>query len=89
MTDPSRISVAPTGVDLAQFRTAAGERATEPLVMFVGSMDWEANIDGVTYFCREFWPNVKRAIPRARFRIVGRNPHPRINDTCRSPNSVN
>src|SRR5262245_54057848 len=78
MTDPSRISVAPTGVDLAQFRTAAGERATEPLVMFVGSMDWEANIDGVTYFCREIWPQVKRATPEARLRIVGRNPDRRV-----------
>jgi hypothetical protein len=49
------VSVAPTGVDLAQFRAAAGESATEPLVMFVGSMDWEANIDGCAYFRREIW----------------------------------
>ncbi|MGH9752414.1 MAG: glycosyltransferase family 4 protein [Blastocatellia bacterium] len=78
MTDPSRISVAPTGVDLAQFRAAAGESATEPIVMFVGSMDWEANIDGVTYFRREIWPQVKRAAPEARLRIVGRNPDQRV-----------
>jgi glycosyltransferase involved in cell wall biosynthesis len=78
MTDPSRISVAPTGVDLAQFRAAAGERATEPLVMFVGSMDWEANIDGCAYFCREIWPQIKRATPDARLRIVGRNPDRRV-----------
>ena len=78
MTDPSRISVAPTGVDLAQFRAAAGESATEPIVMFVGSMDWEANIDGGVYFCREIWPQVKRAAPEARLRIVGRNPDRRV-----------
>jgi len=41
-------------------------------------MDWEANVDGVTYFCREIWPRVKRAAPEARFRIVGRNPDPRV-----------
>jgi glycosyltransferase involved in cell wall biosynthesis len=78
MTDPSRISVAPTGVDLAQFRAAAGESATEPLVMFVGSMDWEANIDGCAYFCREIWPQIKRATPGALLRIVGRNPDRRV-----------
>jgi len=78
MTDPSRISVVPTGVDLQQYHAAAGESATAPVVMFLGSMDWEANVDGVIYFCREIWPQVKRAAPEARFRIVGRNPDSRI-----------
>ncbi|MGH9936633.1 MAG: glycosyltransferase, partial [Blastocatellia bacterium] len=78
MTDQSRISVVPTGVDLRQYRAAAGESAAEPVVIFLGSMDWEANVDGVTYFCREIWPRVKRASPEARFRIVGRNPDARI-----------
>jgi glycosyltransferase involved in cell wall biosynthesis len=41
-------------------------------------MDWEANIDGVDYFCREIWPEVKKNVPAARLRIVGRNPHPRV-----------
>src|SRR5262249_4823948 len=78
MTDPSRISVVPTGVDLRQYQAAAGESATEPVVIFLGSMDWEANVDGVTYFCREIWPRVKRAAPDARFRVVGRNPDQRV-----------
>jgi glycosyltransferase involved in cell wall biosynthesis len=78
MTDPSRISVVPTGVDLKQYATAAGPSATAPLVIFVGSMDWEANIDGVDYFCREIWPDVKKNVPAARLRIVGRSPHPRV-----------
>ncbi len=82
MTDASRISVVPTGVDLQQYQVAregAGDaNPTAPLVVFVGSMDWEANIDAVDYFCREIWPAVKRAVPGSRFRIVGRNPHPRV-----------
>ncbi len=78
MTDPARISVVPTGVDLQQYSAAAGESAAEPVVIFLGSMDWEANVDGVIYFCREIWPQVKRAAPEARFRIVGRNPDQRI-----------
>jgi glycosyltransferase involved in cell wall biosynthesis len=93
MTDAARITVVPTGVDLSLYRAAAADvsaedageassvravPAKEPLVVFLGSMDWEANIDGVDYFCREVWPAVLRAVPRARFRIVGRNPHPRV-----------
>ncbi|MFN2511740.1 MAG: glycosyltransferase family 4 protein [Pyrinomonadaceae bacterium] len=83
MTEPARITVVPTGVDLRQYSAAAGSVAataseSTPLVMFLGSMDWEANIDGAVYFCRDIWPGVLAAVPGARFRIVGRNPHPRV-----------
>jgi sugar transferase (PEP-CTERM/EpsH1 system associated) len=78
MTEAARISVVPTGVDLKQFSGARSDTTAEPLVIFVGSMDWEANIDAVEYFCREVWPAVKQAVPEARFRIVGRNPHSRV-----------
>jgi glycosyltransferase involved in cell wall biosynthesis len=78
MTDPSRLSVAPTGVDVSQYRSAAGVDATAPTLMFLGSMDWEANIDAVEYMCRDIWPVVLAKVPDARFRIVGRNPHPRV-----------
>jgi glycosyltransferase involved in cell wall biosynthesis len=77
MTDPARISVAPTGVDVGHYRPAAGIRARAPLVMFLGSMDWEANIDAVEYFCADIWPAIRSRVPDARFRIVGRNPGPR------------
>jgi glycosyltransferase involved in cell wall biosynthesis len=41
-------------------------------------MDWEPNIDAVEYFCREIFPSVLAAFPDARFQIVGRNPHSRV-----------
>ncbi|HEY2905365.1 MAG TPA: glycosyltransferase family 4 protein [Vicinamibacterales bacterium] len=78
MADPSRISVVPTGVDVAQYRTATGREADHPTVMFLGSMDWEANIDAVEHFCRTTWPAIRADVPDARFLIVGRNPHARV-----------
>jgi glycosyltransferase involved in cell wall biosynthesis len=78
MTDAGRISVVPTGVDLKQFTATLGVRAVQPVIVFVGSMDWEANIDGVDFFCRDVWPQVKRAVPDATLRLVGRNPHARV-----------
>jgi glycosyltransferase involved in cell wall biosynthesis len=78
MTDPDRLTVVPTGVDVTQFRAAAGAQPGAPTVMFLGSMDWEANIDAVEHFCRDIWPQVKAAVPAARFSIVGRSPHPRV-----------
>ena len=89
MIDPSRITVVPTGVDLAQYRAAAqsgagtdgaagGRGEDAPVILFLGSMDWEANIDGVDYFVREIFPAVREAVPRARFRIVGRDPAAKV-----------
>src|SRR5262249_15433083 len=77
--DGERITVVPTGVDLAQF-TPIDASASEPgpVISFVGAMDWEPNVDGVEYFCSEIWPAIKAEAPEARFRIVGRNPVKRV-----------
>jgi glycosyltransferase involved in cell wall biosynthesis len=75
--EAERITVVPTGVDTEQFYP--GEPGSEkPLVVFVGAMDWEPNIDAVKYFCAEIWPGVLARVPEARFRIVGRNPDRRV-----------
>jgi len=78
MVDPSHISVVPTGVDLSKYRYDPAARPEGPIVIFTGSMDWEPNIDGVEFFCKEVWPLVLAKIPQAHFRIVGRDPHPRV-----------
>jgi glycosyltransferase involved in cell wall biosynthesis len=84
--DGDRVTVIPTGVDLAQYRpdpaesvsAASDANASAPLVTFVGAMDWEPNVDGVEYFCGEVWPAIKAEVPLARLRIVGRNPDRRV-----------
>jgi glycosyltransferase involved in cell wall biosynthesis len=77
--DPSRVTVVPTGVDLRQYQPGfSQDREVGPLVMFVGAMDWEPNIDAVEFFCKEVWPSVLNQVPQARFRIVGRNPDRRV-----------
>lgn len=78
MTDAARITVVPTGVDTEKYAVARTGETRAPLVLFLGSMDWEANIDGVDWFCAEVWEQVRAAVPDARFRIVGRNPHARV-----------
>lgn len=77
--NPEQITVVPTGVDLEQY-SPAPESPSEPkpLIVFIGAMDWEPNIDAVEYFCREIWPSVRAELPDAKFRIVGRNPDARV-----------
>jgi polysaccharide biosynthesis protein PslH len=76
-TQPERITVVPTGVDTQQFCPDPSVQE-KPLVLFVGAMDWEPNVDAVKYFCAEIWPMVLARVPHARFRIVGRNPDRRV-----------
>ncbi len=76
--DQSRVTVVPTGVDLRQYHPDFSDRELAPLVVFVGAMDWEPNVDAVEFFCKEIWPSVLTQIPQATFRIVGRNPDRRV-----------
>lgn len=75
--DGERISLVPTGVDLARFKPDENAQPARPLVVFVGAMDWQPNVDGVEYFCNEIWTLVQAKVPGAQFRVVGRNPGPR------------
>jgi glycosyltransferase involved in cell wall biosynthesis len=43
-------------------------------LVFIGSMDWLPNVDGVTYFVREVLPLIRRRRPEATLAIVGRTP---------------
>jgi polysaccharide biosynthesis protein PslH len=72
------ISVVPTGVDTTKYSAAPPSTADPPRIVFLGSMDWEPNIDAVAHFCRDIFPRVHTQFPSAIFQIVGRNPHPSV-----------
>lgn len=76
--EAERLTVVATGVDTKEFQPGPKPAMEEPLVLFVGAMDWEPNVDAVEYFCREIWPGVRSRVPKAHFRIVGRNPGDRV-----------
>lgn len=68
-----RVCVVDNGVDTAYFRPAAGSR--EPnRILFLGSLDWRPNLDGVSLLLDRVFPAVREAEPSARLDLVGRNP---------------
>ena len=67
----------PTGVDLDYFRRPAEAPRTADLV-FVGSMDWLPNSDGMNYFVRDVMPLIWQKKPDCTLAIVGRSPAPDI-----------
>jgi glycosyltransferase involved in cell wall biosynthesis len=87
----ARVSLVENGVDIEYF-TPANNGLSDVInnngfgnsvvgkdeIVFVGSMDWLPNIDGVEWFVKETFPLIKAQKPYCRFTIVGRNPHPSI-----------
>lgn len=62
----------PTGVDTEFFEFRLPKSGKQ--VVFCGSMDWMANIDGIEFFHDSVWPLIRAKEPAARMKVVGRAP---------------
>lgn len=71
------VSAIPTGVDLDYFRPPETAQPETDLV-FVGSMDYLPNIDGVRYFVDRILPLIRRRRPECSLTVAGRRPGPEI-----------
>ncbi|WP_375403636.1 TIGR03087 family PEP-CTERM/XrtA system glycosyltransferase [uncultured Sphingomonas sp.] len=72
-----RILAVENGIDAAFYDPAASfARLDErgPLLVFTGQMDYEPNIDAVTWFANDVLPRIRARHDAARFAIVGRAP---------------
>jgi polysaccharide biosynthesis protein PslH len=74
-TRHARLRIITNGVDLDYFQPdEEGTISPTPRLVFVGAMDYYANIEGVTWFVEKVFPLIRRTEPRAEFFIVGSNP---------------
>jgi glycosyltransferase involved in cell wall biosynthesis len=77
----TRVTEIPTGVNIEYFQPLVeGPAGVGADLVFVGSMDWLPNVDGVLYFAREVLPLIRRKRPDCSVAIVGRTPPPKINE---------
>ena len=90
--DPSlNITVVPNGVDLDYYAAYSRERDSQApdygpqALVFTGKMDFRPNIDAVVWFANEVLPLIQRAEPETRFVIVGKEPHPRVQELASRP----
>ena len=69
------IHVVGNGVDTGYYSDChAAPSAARFRVLFVGAMDYHANIDAVEIFSRESWPSLHAAAPDLVFTVLGRAP---------------
>jgi glycosyltransferase involved in cell wall biosynthesis len=68
---PGAADIIPMGVDLP----AKGPgQSPEPLAVFSGNMGYYPNVEAALAFINQAWPEVRRAQPTARLKVVGREP---------------
>jgi glycosyltransferase involved in cell wall biosynthesis len=73
-------------VDLEEFHpTACASTDSKSHCVFVGALDYHANIDGLLWFCERIWPIVHARIPDSLFSIVGRRPSAKILNLAKQP----
>jgi glycosyltransferase involved in cell wall biosynthesis len=51
---------------------------TELSLLYVGTLSWEANIDGLLWFLQQVWPLLRQRQPALRLQIAGGNPDARL-----------
>ncbi|MEK7847256.1 MAG: glycosyltransferase family 4 protein [Nitrospinota bacterium] len=66
-----KVFTIPNGVDLEKYEYCPRDR-TDKRVLFLGSMDYQPNLDSVQYFLEEIFPLVKSRITDVKLDIVGR-----------------
>jgi len=72
------VGCVPTGVDLEYFTPARTRPRNSRELVFVGSLDWMPNDDGIRWFAAEVFPRVQQRIDDVRLVVVGRSPPPRL-----------
>ncbi|MCK6551936.1 TIGR03087 family PEP-CTERM/XrtA system glycosyltransferase, partial [Myxococcota bacterium] len=74
--EAKRVVTVPNGVDAEHFGATVRQpqHLLRPVLVFVGQMDYRANVDAVTWFADEIFPRVRRGIPDAELHVVGRAP---------------
>jgi polysaccharide biosynthesis protein PslH len=66
------VSVVPNCIDTDAYSPVLDDDGKT--LVFVGAMDWAPNQDAASYFVSDIFPQVRQAIPDARFLIAGRTP---------------
>jgi glycosyltransferase involved in cell wall biosynthesis len=85
----ANVDAIPTGVDLSHFTKQPPRPAPDSAggtLVFTGSMDWRANLDGIDFFMDEVWPLIIQRRPQAQCVVVGKNPPAALFETVKRKN---
>ncbi len=61
---------------------------TQKTLLYIGTLNWEANVDGLLWFFENVWPIVVTAQPDLTMKIVGSKPDPRLTEAAASDSRI-
>jgi len=73
---PSVVNVVENGVDTVKLQPLAP--VYDPVMLFIGALDYLPNQDAANYLCRDIFPLIKKSFQNAGILLVGRKPSPEI-----------
>jgi glycosyltransferase involved in cell wall biosynthesis len=79
--------VIPIGVDPTDYKPDFGSYQKELSIAFIGSLDWQPNIEGIEWFLEDVWSKLQKRFSRVKLHIAGRNA-PKWLKTTRIKNMV-
>ncbi len=67
--------VSPIGIDTSYYHIPVdNSKSSSDLSMcFIGSLDWMPNLEGISWFLEDVWPELHRKMPELALHIAGRN----------------
>ncbi|NDJ51864.1 MAG: glycosyltransferase, partial [Chloroflexi bacterium] len=76
------VTVIPNAIDTSQYIDHDETEASivKPALVFTGKMDFRPNVDAMLWFADQVLPIVREAVPGTHLTIVGKSPHPRLED---------
>jgi len=74
----------PNGVDTDFYKPLPAVEIPKSAI-FWGRLDFEPNIDALTWFCRDIWPGIRQRTPDARFTVIGYQPTPLVEQLAAAP----
>jgi sugar transferase (PEP-CTERM/EpsH1 system associated) len=82
---PRRLEVVRNGVDLAAFPCGEPSARASADLLFVGALDYQANVEAVSHLALAVLPRVRAIVPEARAVLVGRAPAAAVRELAKRP----
>lgn len=73
-----RPRVVPNGVDVERWRRPSGVERKPGLIVFSGAMNYAPNVSAAVLAANLVLPEIRRQVPGAHLRLVGRDPAPQV-----------
>jgi glycosyltransferase involved in cell wall biosynthesis len=79
------VRTVPLGIDVSLYPFDSDPDPRPPTVALIGSFGWQPTLDAADRLLTRLWPEIRRIVPEARLRLVGRRAKVKLGDRANVP----